>query len=83
MPALTPHEQYLIEVGREIGKPRCETCADLTDNAPDDYDEIHCDNCLQNAAETAYERHCEDFHDGGCTRFNSLRDQQIEAMKVK
>lgn len=29
--------------------------------------EILCDNCEQNAAETAYERMCEDLHDGGST----------------
>jgi hypothetical protein len=58
-------QQFLIEVGREIGKPRCEKCAVLTDNMPDDNDEIHCDDCLQNAAEATYERHCEAYHDGG------------------
>lgn len=83
MAALTPMQQFLIEVGREIGKPRCEKCADLTDNCPDDNDEIFCDNCLQNAAEAAWERHCEAYHDGGATQFRSLLDQQIEAQKLK
>jgi hypothetical protein len=42
-----------------------------------------CHPCADNAAEAAWERHCEDFHDGGCTRFNTLTDQQIEARKLK
>lgn len=41
------------------------------------------DNENQNRAERAYERQCEDFHDGGSTAFRSLRDQQIEALKLK
>jgi len=41
------------------------------------------DNYRNNEAQAAWERHCEDFHDGGSTRFTSLRDQQIEAMKLK
>lgn len=41
------------------------------------------ENEKQNAAEAAYERHCEDFHDGGCTRFNSLQQQQIDALRFK
>jgi hypothetical protein len=42
-----------------------------------------CDDCEQNRAEAAWERHCEDFHDGGCTRFNSLRDDQAAARRLK
>ena len=61
----------------------CETCADPTTNPEDDYGEHVCNNCQQNKAEAAYERHCEDFHDGGCTRFKSLQDQQIEARRFK
>jgi hypothetical protein len=61
----------------------CDRCAEPTANAENDYGEFICDDCEQNAAEAAWERHCEDFHDGGCTRFNSLRDQQIEAQKLK
>lgn len=49
----------------------------------DEYGEFVCRSCDQNQAEAAYERYCEDFHDGGCTRFNSLLDQQIEARKLK
>lgn len=61
----------------------CDKCGDLTINPEDDYGEFVCESCLQSAAESAWERHCEDFHDGGCTRFNSLRDQQIEVQKLK
>lgn len=61
----------------------CESCGNATSNPEDDYGEFICIDCQQNREEAAYERHCEDFHDGGCTRFNSLRDQQIEAMKLK
>jgi hypothetical protein len=61
----------------------CEKCEVPTTNPEDDYGEIICDNCARNHAEAAWERLCEDFHDGGCTRFNSLRDQQIEARKLK
>lgn len=61
----------------------CDKCDAPTANAEDDYGEFVCDDCQQNAAEAAYERHCEDFHDGGATQFRSLRDQQIEAMKLK
>ncbi len=61
----------------------CERCDCATTNPENEYGEFICDNCEQNAAEAAYERHCEDFHDDGCTRFNSLRDQQIEAQKLK
>ncbi len=31
--------------------------------------EVLCSNCEQNAAEAAWERHCEDFHDGDSTEF--------------
>lgn len=83
MPALSPRQQFLNDVARERGEPRCDKCCEPTSNLPDDNDEILCDDCLQNAAENAWERHCEDFHDGGSTRFRPLLDQQIEAMKVK
>lgn len=61
----------------------CERCDCSTSNPENDYGEFICDNCEQNAAEAAYERHCEDFHDGGCTRFISLAQQQAEARKFK
>lgn len=61
----------------------CDRCDAPTANAENDYGEFICDDCEQNAAEAAWERHCEDFHDGGCTRFNSLQQQQIEARRLK
>lgn len=62
---------------------RCDVCNDPTTNSEDDYGEHVCNDCLQNRAEAAWERHCEDFHDGGSTRFTSLRDQQIIAQRLK
>lgn len=62
---------------------QCEFCDDMTVNPENEYGEFICESCEQNRAESAWERHCEDFHDGGCTRFNSLLDQQIAAQKLK
>lgn len=61
----------------------CERCDCSTANPENEYGEFICDDCSQNAAEAAYERHCEDFHDGGCTRFNSLEQQQEAARRLK
>lgn len=61
----------------------CERCDHPTINPENAYGEFICANCEQNAAEAAHERHCEAFHDGGCTSFNSLLDQQIEARRLK
>ena len=61
----------------------CERCNDPTINAENDFGEFVCDECEQNAAEAAYERHCEAFHDGGATQFKSLQQQQIEARRFK
>lgn len=70
---------------------RCDECEIMIDsdddpdcfgedgNAPD----ILCDNCRQNAAERAWERLCEDFHDGGSTRFVTLQQQQADARRLK
>ncbi|WP_291869703.1 hypothetical protein [Bradyrhizobium sp.] len=58
-------------------------CGQLTVNPENEYGEFICAECEQSAAESAYERYCEDFHDGGSTSFRSLQDQQIEAMKLK
>lgn len=44
---------------------RCENCHTRTTNTENEHGEIFCTNCQQNAAEAAYERLCEDFHDGG------------------
>lgn len=48
-------------------------------------DEIWCHSCADNAAEAAYERMCEDFHDGGSTAPwpDVVRQRQIEAQKLK
>ena len=55
----------------------------FTANHENEYGELICVDCEANAAERAYERHCEDFHDGGSTKFKSLQQQQIEARKLK
>lgn len=62
---------------------RCDICDEPTNNAEDDYGEHVCNACLENRNERAYERLCEDYHDGDSTSFKSLRDQQIEALKLK
>jgi hypothetical protein len=61
----------------------CESCNAPTKNPEDEYGEFVCDDCMQSRAELAYERHCEAFHDGGSISFRTLRDQQIEAIKLK
>lgn len=61
----------------------CDECGAMTANPENDYCEHICDDCLQSAAERDWERLTEDFHDGGSTRFISLQDQQIAAMKFK
>ena len=61
----------------------CDKCGDLTTQPEDDYGEFICTDCLQDAAEAAYERHCEAFHDGGSTRFITLQQQQIDARRFK
>lgn len=47
----------------------------------DEYGEFICDNCQQNAAERAYERMCEDFHDGGCIGFADGERVRMEAAR--
>lgn len=68
---------------------RCE-CAiavapgSVTAPQPNAYGEFICDDCEQNAAEAAYERMCEDFHDGGSTAWpDSERKRMEEARKLK
>lgn len=61
----------------------CDKCGTLTTQPEDDYGEFICVDCLQNAEEAAWERHCEDFHDGGSTRFNSYQQQQEAARRLK
>lgn len=57
---------------------RCNAKGSLDEN---EYGEFVCANCVDNEAEAAYERQCEDFHGGSGPL--SLRDQQIAAMKFK
>lgn len=61
----------------------CDKCERKTDNPENDYGEFICDDCLQNQAERDYEQLCNDFHDGGSTRFISLQEQQAAARKLK
>jgi hypothetical protein len=61
----------------------CEKCFARTRKGENEYGEFICDDCEQNKAERAYERFCEDFHDGGNTSFKSLQQQQIEARRFK
>lgn len=59
----------------------CERCHAQTANTEDCYGEFICDDCEQNAAERAYEHQCEAFYGGSGPL--PLRQQQIEAMKLK
>lgn len=63
----------------------CSNCEAPTQNSENDCGEFICDNCQQNAAESAYERLCEDFHDGGSTASwpETVRKQMEEARKLK
>jgi hypothetical protein len=74
-----PQQQEDI-MGRTV---LCSNCDEPTSNAETEFGDPLCQNCYQNFCERAWERFCSDFHDGGSTRFRSLRDQQIEAMKLK
>lgn len=60
----------------------CERCGCTAPDAADDGDSL-CGDCASDRAEAAYERHCEDFHDGGSTGWVSLLDQQIIAQRFK
>jgi hypothetical protein len=61
----------------------CDTCEAYTANPEDEYGEHICDNCAQNAAERAWERHCEDFHDGGASGWRTLAERQADARRLK
>ncbi len=60
----------------------CE-CCDAPTALENEYGEFICDDCEQNAAEAAWERHCEAFHDGGAAGFISLEQQQADARRLK
>lgn len=63
----------------------CEKCEQTADKivSENEFGEMVCEECEQNAAERAWDRFCEDFHDGGDVSFKSLQQQQIEAQKLK
>jgi hypothetical protein len=62
----------------------CERCDCATTNPENEYGEFICDDCEQNAAERAYERMCEDFHDGGSTSWpDAERKRTEEARRLK
>ena len=62
----------------------CDRCqAGCSLRPENEYGEIICDNCEQNAAEAAWERHCEDFHDGGRTVWGGLQRQLTNARRLK
>jgi len=58
-----------------------DTCDAPTDNPENDYGEVICSDCEQNAAEAAWERHCEAFYCGDGPL--PLLQQQINALKFK
>ncbi len=61
----------------------CERCRTATENRENGFGELICDGCMANDAEAAYERFCEDFHDGGSTRFVTLEQQMADARRLK
>lgn len=61
----------------------CDRCSSSTTSPENEYGDIVCEDCTQNEAEAAWERHCASFHDGGSTQFVSLMQQQIEARRLK
>lgn len=67
----------------ELRTAPCLHCQRDTSNLPNDDSEIVCDDCEQNAAEAAYGRYCEAFHDGGALQFRSLEQQRAEARRFK
>lgn len=69
-----------------IDATHCEKCGcELNGEAAhiESLDEVWCHSCADNAAEAAWGRHCEDFHDGGNVGFKTLQQQQIEARRLK
>lgn len=62
----------------------CDRCEEHVDVDLVDEEGV-CKNCRQDQAEAAYERLCEDFHDGGSTAPwpETVRMRQEEARKLK
>lgn len=66
----------------EHGACSCNRVTELYHYEPTD--EYLCEDCAQNKAEAAYERMCEDFHDGGSTAWpDAERKRMEEARKLK
>jgi hypothetical protein len=61
----------------------CQKCACPCDLPANDYGELICKSCTDNAAEAAYDRHMESFHDGGATQWKTLQEQQIDLWGLK
>jgi len=59
----------------------CDRCDAPTANRENDYGEFICDDCEQNAAERAWDRHCESFYGGDGPL--PLREQLIQARRLK
>lgn len=59
----------------------CERCGLESLCAENDCGEFICDDCEQSAAERAWERMCEDFHDGGNTGFADGERVRMEAAR--
>lgn len=74
-----PHSRFRQE------RITCEKCGDPIENAVlDDYDRYICLDCQSDEAEAAYERMCEDFHDGGSTAWPDAERKRMEkARKLK
>jgi len=60
---------------------KCDICDGPTDEPEDAFGEFVCVECLQNKAESAWERHLEDCAGGSGPV--SLREQMIEARRLK
>lgn len=63
--------------------PLCGKCFLQCKEPENEYGEFVCKSCQENANEAAYDRHMESFHEGSATQWNSLRQQQAEARKLK
>ena len=61
----------------------CQKCNCPCDSPEDEYGEFICQECINNAAEAAHERHMAAFHDGGAIAWKTLLQQEQEARKLK
>jgi hypothetical protein len=65
--------------------PQCEKCDRPCDLSENDYGEFICQSCVDNQAESAWERHIESFHDGGLHKVEipcrtATRGEEIKIM---